>query len=92
VIMYNRRQPAALVRALSAATNDVIRVRRMPLGLLTDSTALSDAGRDAITVSHGSLRTLRRIHTPSDSLAHLHGTRIDRVAAILARAAEALAS
>ena len=38
------------------------------------------------------LATLRRVHTMNDSLATLRGTSIDDVAAILARAAEALAS
>lgn len=92
VIMYNQRKPVALVNAICAASSESARVRRMPLGLLTDSTALAGAGWEAVTVSHGSLKTLRRIHTAGDSLASLRGTAIDRVAAILARAAEALAS
>jgi hypothetical protein len=64
----------------------------MPPGLLTDSTALAAAGWQAVTVSHGSLATLRRVHTSRDSLAALRGTAIDDVAGILARAAEALAT
>ena len=90
--MYNQRKPTAVIDAIRVASSDTAQVRRMPLGLLTDSTALTNAGWDAVTVSHGSLKTLRRIHTASDSLASLHGTAVDRVAAILARAAEALAS
>jgi len=43
-------------------------------------------------VSHGSLASLRRVHTKRDSLANLRGTAIDDVSVILARAAEALAS
>src|SRR5205823_3385500 len=85
VIMYNREQPVALVTAVRGAVAEAVRVRRMPLGLLTDSSALASAGWNAVTVSHGSLRTLRRIHTASDSLAQLRGTAVDRVAAILAR-------
>jgi hypothetical protein len=92
VIMFNKREPSALVNAIRAASSESVRVRRMPLGLLTDSTALNDAGWDTVTVSHGSLETLRRIHTTRDSLASLHGTAVDRVATILARAAEVLAS
>jgi hypothetical protein len=92
VIMYNRRIPTDVVAAVRDASPRRVRVRRMPFGLLTDSTALADAGWRAVTVSHGSLATLRRVHTSRDSLDALRGTSIDDVSVILARAAEALAS
>jgi hypothetical protein len=92
VIMYNGRMPTDVVSAVRAASARAVRVRRMPLGLLTDSTALADAGWRTVTVSHGSLATLRRVHTSRDSLANLRGTSVDDVSVILARAAEALAS
>jgi hypothetical protein len=92
VIMYNGRIPNDVVGAVRGASARRVRVRRMPLGLLTDSTALSDAGWRTVTVSHGSLATLRRVHTSRDSLANLRGTSVDDVSVILARAAEALAS
>ena len=92
VIMYNGAAPPDVVDAVRAATDKPVRVRRMPIGLLTDSTALADAGWRTVTVSHGSLATLRRVHTTRDSLASLRGTSIDDVAVILARAVEALAS
>ena len=94
VIMYNQRAPQDLVAAVRAAAPPHMRARarRMPLGLLTDSTALAAAGWQAVTVSHGSLATLRRVHTSRDSLAALRGTAIDEVAGILARAVEALAT
>jgi hypothetical protein len=92
VIMYNGRVPTDVVAAVRSASTQRAHVRRMPLGLLTDSTALSDAGWRTVTVSHGSLATLRRVHTKSDSLANLRGTSVDDVSVILARAAEALAS
>jgi hypothetical protein len=63
----------------------------MPLGLLTDSVALADRGWTTATVSRGSFATLRRVHTPADSLAALRGDGTDEVASLLARAAEALA-
>jgi hypothetical protein len=81
-----------VVDALRAAANTPFDVRRMPPGLLTDSTAFASRGWQAVTVSRGSLATLRRIHTAHDSLNHLKGVAVDDVAAILARAAEALAS
>jgi hypothetical protein len=92
VIMYNGRIPTDVVSAVRSAAAGEARARRMPLGLLTDSTALSDAGWRTVTVSHGSLASLRRVHTKRDSLANLSGTSIDAVSVILARAAEALAS
>lgn len=91
VIMYNDAAPEELVGAVRRAATRPVVARRMPLGLLTDSTALAHAGWRTVTVSHGSLATLRRIHTERDSLANLRGTKIDEVAVILARAAEALA-
>ena len=63
----------------------------MPLGLLLDSVALSDSGWRSVTVSRGSLASLRRVHTRNDSLEHLRGDGISRTARVLARAAEALA-
>jgi hypothetical protein len=66
-------------------------VRRMPPGLLLDSVAFADRGWSAATVSHGSLRTLGRVHTQFDSLDILEGRSIERMSAVLARAAEALA-
>jgi hypothetical protein len=80
------------VMAVRNASSRSVSVRRMPLGLLTDSSALADAGWSAVTVSHGSFATLRRVHTTRDSLAFMAGTSVDDVAIILARAAEALAS
>jgi hypothetical protein len=95
VIMYNGAAPTRLLSALGVATADhttAPRVRRMPLGLLTDSTAFAAAGWEAVTVSHGSLATLRRVHTSRDSLERLRGSSIEAVAERLARAVEVLAS
>ncbi|MDQ2665998.1 MAG: M28 family metallopeptidase [Gemmatimonadota bacterium] len=96
VIMYNQPAPARVIAAVQHAVRSAGTecgwARRMPLGLLTDSTAFAGAGWEAVTVSHGSLATLRRVHSASDSLAHLRGTSIGLVAHVLARAAEALAT
>ena len=91
VIMYNGHMPSDVVNAVRTSSRGGVAVRRMPLGLLTDSTAFAAGGWRAVTVSYGSLTTLRRVHTPNDSLAALRGASIDEVADILARAAEALA-
>jgi hypothetical protein len=90
--MYNGRIPTDVVSAVRNASPRTVRVRRMPIGLLTDSTALSDAGWHTVTLSYGSLATLRRVHTKRDSLDNMRGTSVDDVSVILARAAEALAS
>ncbi len=90
-IMYSGTAPRALLRTLCDVADSPPRARRMPLGLLTDSVAFTDRGWAAVTVSRGSLATLRRVHTAADSLARLRGEGIDEVAILLARAAEALA-
>ncbi|HEU4720841.1 MAG TPA: M28 family peptidase [Gemmatimonadaceae bacterium] len=89
-LMYTRDLPTPIADAVRRAAGDA-RVRRMPPGLLLDSVAFADAGWSAATVSHGSLRTLARVHTPLDSLDRLDGRAIAPVARVLARAAEALA-
>ena len=89
-IMYTRSRPAAIVDAVQGATSKVS-VRRMPPGLLLDSVAFADRGWSAATVSHGSMRTLARVHTPFDSLEILQGRAIEPMSVVLARAAEALA-
>jgi hypothetical protein len=90
-IMYSGAAPTPLIQTVAALVPRPPRVRRMPLGLLTDSVALADRGWAAVTVSRGSLATLRRVHTPQDSLAALRGSGIDDVASLLAHAVEALA-
>jgi Peptidase family M28 len=90
-IMYSGHMPRTLVAALEEAAETPLRVRRLPLGLLTDSVAFTAARWQSVTVSRGSLATLRRVHTRGDSLANLRGDGIDEVSGLLARAAEALA-
>ena len=90
-IMYSGAAPTPLIQTLEALAPRPPRVRRMPLGLLTDSVALADRGWSTVTVSRGSLATLRRVHTRADSLTNLRGDGIDEVATLLARAVEALA-
>ena len=90
-IMYTRSLPVPIVDAVRAAADGKVKVRRMPPGLLLDSVAFADAGWGAVTVSHGSMKTLARVHTRADSLERLEGRAIEPVAAVLARAAEALA-
>jgi hypothetical protein len=87
IMMYSRSRPSALIEALTRHAERAPRVRRMPLGLLTDSVALADAGWATVTVSRGSMRTLARVHGVRDSLAHLRGDGIGEVSTLLARTA-----
>jgi hypothetical protein len=90
-IMHDSNSPADVIDVILNAATRPPRVRRMPLGLLTDSVALADQQWRAVTLSRGSLASLRRVHTPHDSLAALRGDGVDEMADLLARAAEALA-
>ncbi len=90
-IMYSGMPSTEVIDAIRYAADEPTQVRRMPLGLLLDSVALTDAGWRSVTVSRGSLASLRRVHTRSDSLRRLRGDGIPRTARALARVAEALA-
>ena len=90
-IMYSGMPSTELVDAIRDAAEEPARVRRMPLGLLLDSVALTAAGWRSVTVSRGSFASLRRVHTRADSLERLRGDGISTTARVLARAAEALA-
>jgi hypothetical protein len=90
-IMYSGSAPRDLVRAIEEGAERAPRVRRMPVGLLLDSVALSRAGWRSVTVSRGSLATLGRVHTRADSLDRLRGDGIPEVAGVLAHAAQVLA-
>lgn len=89
-IMYSGTPSIEIIDAIKQTADEPVQVRRMPLGLLLDSVALTDAGWRSVTVSRGSLASLRRVHTRDDSLQRLRGDGISRTARALARAAEAL--
>jgi hypothetical protein len=87
-LMWTRPRARRLEQAFGSAE----RIRVIPLvpGVLADSLAFSDAGWEAVTLSRGTLRTLRRIHTRRDDLEHLQGSGISGAALALARAAVTL--
>jgi len=89
-IMYSGMPSIEIIDVIQASADEPARVRRMPLGLLLDSVALTEGGWRSVTVSRGSLASLRRVHTREDSLRRLRGDGISRTARALARAAEAL--
>jgi len=81
-LMWTRPRARRVERAFGA-----LRVIPLVPGVLVDSLAFSDAGWEAVTLSRGTLRTLRRIHTRHDSLDHLRGDGIAGAARALATAA-----
>jgi hypothetical protein len=80
-LVYSGRKPVALLGQLGDGWQSA---SRLPPGLLMDGVALADAGWQVVNVSKGSLRTVSRIHTPHDDLAHLDGSGIEEVASMLA--------
>ena len=78
---------AGLARAEAprlAAAGLAPRVRRLPLGILTDSLPFARAGVPAITIGRLTWRTLRTIHTPRDTANGLSLETADQVGRALA--------
>lgn len=55
-------------------------------GVLTDAVALAGSGLQAVTVSRGSIRSLLRVHSRRDDLAHLRGDGIEATGVFIAAA------
>ena len=92
-VMFSGRRPDRVLESVIRAsrTSGVAHhPRRLALGILTDSVALTDAGMAAVTFSRGSLRSLARVHSRRDDLAHLRGDGIGETAALLAATAREL--
>ena len=92
-VMWTRPRARRLEDALRTAAQrwkTTLRVIPLVPGVLVDGVAFSDAGWDVVTLSRGSLGTLRRIHTRGDNLTHLDGTGIAAAAQVLGSAIEQL--
>jgi len=92
-LTYRRTAPVRLLAAFtraSAATGVPTRNGRVPSGVLVDGVALADAGWEVVTLSRGTWRTVARIHTPRDDLAHLTGSGIADLARLVVRVIEEL--
>ena len=75
-VMWTRPRAHQLEEAFRSGAAVVQKhVRLTPLvpGVLVDAVAFADAGWEAVTLSRGSLATLKRIHTRADDLDHLQG-------------------
>jgi hypothetical protein len=93
VIMHNAPAPDRIVAAMSGVareSGEALRVMRLIPGILTDHVALASAGWQTLTLSRGTARTLRRIHTSRDTLATMRGAGIAGAARVLARTAAEL--
>ena len=92
--MYSGSRPASLLRTVSdaaAAEQEPLKLRRLIPGVLVDGLAFADAGWEVVTLSRGTARTLRRIHTQSDSLDHMTGAGIPITARVVSRIVQELA-
>jgi hypothetical protein len=68
-----------------------LRARRTLPGVVTDGTALAQAGWDVATLSRGNLSTLGRVHTSRDTADRIAGTGIANAARLLTATIEELA-
>lgn len=86
--MYSGARPHRVIAALSrAADPETVDARRLLAGVLVDGVAFAEAGWEVATAMRGNAATLRRVHRPSDDLAHLRGDALDGMARLLAAAA-----
>ena len=86
-VMFSGRRPDELLGAVERAGRAAAvrhKTGRLMPGILTDSVAFSDAGLASVTFARGTLRSLLRVHTTRDDLAHLRGTGIAETAALMA--------
>lgn len=93
-VMFSGKRPEKLLDAVaraSRATGVVYGSSRLIPGVLTDSVAFSDAGLSSVTFSRGSWRSLARVHSSRDDLAHLQGSGIAETARLIAATAREIA-
>ena len=84
--MRTRRGSAKLAEEFRRAAGATgIPHRDVPLvpGVLVDAVALANAGWESITISHGELRSLARIHTADDTQHRLTGDGIVRASTVM---------
>jgi hypothetical protein len=86
-LVCHDRRGAGLARvegARLAAAGLTARIRRLPLGILTDSLPFARAGVLAVTIGRLTWRTLRTIHTPRDTPDELSLEMAERVGRVVA--------
>jgi hypothetical protein len=88
-LTYTRRTPQRLIDLLKRAAGDSeqpVATNRLFPGVLLDGVALADAGWEVLTLSRGDARTVARIHTSRDDVAHLSGAGAEMAGKLLATA------
>lgn len=81
------RLSAALVEAAANLGHPLVQ-RELPLGILVDHLPLARAGHTAITLMHGSRRSLGRVHRPTDHVDNLTGEGVHRTVHLVCHALE----
>ena len=76
--------------AIAAAIPNGVRKRKGVPGVLTDAIAFADAGIASVTFMRGGWSSLARVHSSTDDLAHLRGTGVAEVAALMTATIEQL--
>jgi Zn-dependent M28 family amino/carboxypeptidase len=69
---------AAALLEEAAARGEAIERRDLPAGIPVDHIPIVRGGMPALTLMRGTLRSLRRVHLPSDNLTHLRGDGVQR--------------
>lgn len=88
VVMHSSPAPGRLATTMAGVAREAgesLRIMRLIPGILTDHVALAAAGWTTLTLSRGTARTLRRIHTSRDTLATMRGAGIEGAARVLAK-------
>ena len=91
--MYSGPAPRRLLEGFARAAERAgvaARSHRVLPGVLVDAVALADAGWEVITISRGTVSTLRRIHTAADSLETMTGSGIPDAAHVMTTLAREL--
>ncbi|MGQ0561110.1 MAG: M28 family peptidase, partial [Gemmatimonadota bacterium] len=80
--------PHLVAAALRAATEMDVQARRrnVPFGLLLDHIPLARVHLPAITIMRGTMRSMRRVHRPADSMQSMSGRGIDTAVDLVSRA------
>lgn len=92
-VMHPGNRPRAILAAVRAVNGPLAAdIRRLPIGVLTDSVAIARRGGQSVTFSRGGWSSLARVHSVNDSLERLRGTGIPGMAALLADVARRLAT
>ncbi len=81
---------AAALLGAAAALNHEARRRDVPIGLLLDHIPVVRAGIPALTVMRGGLKSLSRVHRPTDNFDVLKGIGVTQAVALVSSALELL--